>query len=1040
MRKNLLSIMLFLCLAISQVYAQDRTVTGTVTDKGDGSQLPGVSVVVRGTNTGTQTNSNGRFSITLPAGQQSLVFTYIGYVSQTIAVNGTTLNVSLEVDAKQLSEVVVTALGEKRESKSLGYATTTIKNEDLTVGRTTNIVNSLAGKVAGVKILSSGGATGASANINIRQATTFTGSNQPLWVVDGIPIDNGGGGQSVNTGSTNSNRGIDLNQDDIESLTILKGPAAAVLYGSRAVAGAVIVTTKKGSKNQTGKVEFSSYYNSSVVNKLPDYQNLYAQGVNGVYDSYSQMSWGPKITGQTVTNYLGQSEVLAAQPDNVKDIFKTGNSFQNNLTFTGGTDKSTYYFNYGNYKENGYIDNNVLNKNNLTFNGSSELSKKLTLNISAQYIRNTSTGTPTGNARSNPLFDGMTLPRSYNLANYPFETADGLNNIPTTRTNNSAYTYYNVAGSDNPLWSIKYILFNQKIDRVIGNAGFNYKILDWLSANYKIGIDAYTNVSKTINEKSANNNQSAGRVGSIIDNTRNRREVSSYFNLLATKRFNDFGVRLLLGNEINYRRTDVLQVTGNSIQVAHNYNIANTLTYIPSQSLTEQSLIGVYGDVSLDYKNFAFLSFTGRRDESSTFAPDKRDYFYPKVDASLILTDALPSLKTNDILTYLKLRGNYAKVGREAAPYSTGTYFGTAGPSDGFGPNLIFPFNGVNGQTYNDAAGNVNLKPEFTATKEIGAEARLLNSRLNFDFSYYNTKSTDIIFSVPTAPTSGFSSLQLNAGTLKTHGVELMVGGVPLKTRDFTWDLSLNFSKGRSEVIELAPGVPFIGNGGFTNPQGRIVTGLQYGTLFGQVFLKKDGKDIVDANGRLSSGQINSTLAVIGDPNPKWLGGLNTTFSFKGLSLAMFADVRYGGDIYSRSVTDLKRYGTVVETEDRERLYMHNAVNADGSPNNTLITAEQFYSDLYSSAAQQYAVFDGSWIRLRDASLSYRIPANLISKTKFIKGVNVGVNGHNLLLYAPNFPHLDPENNLLGVSNGQGIEYNGQPQTRTFGGFVKFTF
>jgi TonB-linked SusC/RagA family outer membrane protein len=1042
MKKKLLNFLWVLLLLAIQAHAQTRTVTGTVTAKEDGQPLPGVTVRIEGTQTGTQTNADGQFKISVPSGAQKLSFKYVGYENLVLDASGNTVNAVLSPSSKQLVEVIVTALGEKREAKSLGYSVTSIKNDALTAGRSTNIVNSLAGKVAGVKILSSGGATGASSNINIRTATTFTGSNQPLFVVDGIPIDNGGGGQAVNTGSTNSNRAIDLNQDDIESVSVLKGPAAAVLYGSRAVAGAIIITTKRGSKNSAGKVELSSYFNSEVANRLPDYQNTYSQGANGVFNAFSQMSWGAKITGQTVQNYLGNNETLTAYPNNVKDIFRNGYNLQNNVTLSGGTDKSTYYFNYGNYNENGYITNNNLNKNNVTFNGTSELSKKLTLAVSAQYIRTTSVGTPTGNARSNPLFDGITLPRSYNLANYPFETADGLNNIPTSSVPNAAYTYYNVLGTDNPLWSTKYDLYTQKIDRIIANAGFDYKVLPWLTANYKLGIDAYVDVSKTINEKSANNNQSANRVGSIIDNTTNRHEVSSYFNLIATKRFlKDFGIRFLLGNEVNYRRLDQLQVTGNGIQAAHNYNIANTLTYVPAQSLTEQSLIGVYADASFDYKSMAYLSFTGRRDQSSTFSPDHNTYFYPSVNASLILSEAIPVLKNSEILSYWKIRGNYAKLGREAAPYNTSTYYGTNAPADGFGPTLIYPFNGINGQTYGNSAGNPNLKPEFTATREIGTELRFLHDRINIDFTYFTTTSTDIIFGVPTAPSSGFTAQQLNAGTLKGHGIELLIGGTPVKTHDFSWDISFNFTKNRTEVTELAAGVPFIGNGGFTNPQGRIVTGLQYGTLFGQVFNKINGKDVVDANGRLSSGQINTaTLAVIGDPNPMWLGGLTNTFTYKGFTLSAFVDIRVGGDIYSRTITDLKRYGVAAETGDRQRLYVHNAVNADGTPNNTLITAEQYYSDLYSSAAQQYAVFDGSWLRLRDLSLAYRVPTKALGNGKFIKGISLGLTGHNLILYAPNYPHLDPESNLLGVSNGQGIEYNGQPQTKTYGGYVKLTF
>jgi TonB-linked SusC/RagA family outer membrane protein len=1041
--KKLLQSLFILVFVAGAAMAQERTVTGKVTAKDDGNPLPGVTVKIKNVRAGTQTASDGRFSLQVPSGTTALEFSYLGYVSKSVALtSASVLNVVLEADNEVLSEVVVTALGIKRESKALGYSATTIKAADLTAGRSGNVVNSLAGKVAGVKILSSGGAVGAASNINIRQATTFTGSNQPIFVVDGIPIDNEsnmGNSMSVNTGSTRSNRAIDLNQDDIESISILKGPSAAMLYGSRAAAGAVIITTKKGAKGQTGRVDISSNYNIINNNRYADYQNTFAQGNAGNYNGFSNNSWGPKIVGQEVTNYLGNKEILTAYPDNVKNLFKQGHNLQNNVTFSGGTDKSTYYFSYGNYGEKGYLDNNNLYKNNFTFNGTSELNNKVTASVSAQYIHSNSLNTQVANQRANPLFDAISWPRNYNPDNYPFERPDGSNFTPSSQVPNANYTYWNSAGTDNPLWSIKNNTFNQEINRVIGNIGLDYKIVDWLSASYKIGVDSWTNVSKLINAKGTNNNQSANRAGSIIDNTTNRTEVSSYLNLTAVKKLTEnIGLRVLLGNEINYRNLNQNQIRGNGIQDPKNFNIANTLTYVPFNNISEQSLIGFYADISLDYKQYAYLTFTGRNDISSTFSPDKNSYFYPSVNASFIFSEAFPSIKENGIITFAKIRGNISKIGREAPNYSTATYFGTAGPSDGFGPNMVFPFNNVNGQTYNDGAGNKNLGPEFTTTRELGLEMKFLKNRIGLDFSYYNTKSTDVIFSVPKAPSSGLGSVISNAGRLQTSGVEVLLTGMPVQSRDWTWDISLNWTRGRSKVIQLAPGVPFIGNGGFTNPQGRIVEGLQYGTLFGQVYNKINGKDVVDANGRLSA--FNPQLQVIGDPNPQWTAGLSNTVSYKGFSLSAYLDVRYGGDVYSRTVTDFRRFGVAEETANRDRLYMHNAVKADGTPNNTLITAEQYFADLYSSAAQEYAVFDGSWIRLREAAINYKIPGSAFKGAPFIKGINVGINGRNLFLYAPNMPHIDPENNLLGVSNGLGIEYNGQPQTRSFGASVKVTF
>ncbi|SHG79372.1 SusC/RagA family TonB-linked outer membrane protein [Pedobacter caeni] len=1041
--KKLLQSLFILVFIAGAAMAQERTITGKVTAKEDGNPLPGVTVKIKNLRSGTQTASDGRFSLQVPAGSTTLEFSYLGYVAKAVNIGASSvLNVVLEADNEVLSEVVVTALGIKREAKALGYSTTTVKADELTAGRSGNIVNSLAGKVAGVKILSSGGAVGAPANINIRQATTFTGSNQPIFVVDGIPIDNQsntGGSMSVNTGSTMSNRAIDLNQDDIESVTILKGPSAAMLYGSRAAAGAVLVTTKKGAKGQAGRVEVSSNYNIINNNRYADYQNTYAQGNAGNYNAFSNNSWGPKIVGQEVTNYLGNKEILTAYPDNVKDLFKQGYSLQNNLTFSGGTDKNTYYISYGNFGEKGYLDNNSLYKNNFTFNGSSELNKKLVASVSAQYIHSNSTNTQVANQRANPLFDAIAWPRNYNPANYPFERPDGSNFTPPSQVPNPNYTYWNSAGTDNPLWSIKNNPFKQEINRVIANLAFDYKILDWLSASYKIGVDNWTNVSKLINAKGTNNNQSANRAGSIIDNTTNRTEISSYLNLTATRKLSeDFGLRVLLGNEVNYRNLNQNQVRGNGIQDPKNFNIANTLTYIPFNSISEQSLIGFYADISLDYKQFAYLTFTGRNDISSTFAQGKNSYFYPSVSGSLVLTEAFPSLREGGILSYAKVNGNIAKIGREASLYNTATYFGTAGPSDGFGPNMIFPFNNVAGQTYNDGAGNADIGPEFTTNRELGLQAKFLKNRISLDFTYYSTLSTDVIFSVPKAPSSGFGSILSNAGKLKTSGVEFLLSGIPVQTKNFSWDIAVNWTRGRSKVIQLAPGVPFIGNGGFTNPQGRIVEGLQFGTLFGQVFNKINGKDVVDANGRLTG--FNTQLQVIGDPNPQWTAGITNTINYKGFSLSALLDIRYGGDVYSRTVTDLRRFGAVEETGNRDRLYVHNAVNANGTPNTTLITAEQYYADLFSASAQEYAVFDASWIRLREVALSYKIPGTVFRGAPFIKGINVGLNGRNIFMYAPNVPHIDPENNLLGVSNGQGIEYNGQPQTRSFGASLRVTF
>ncbi|WP_411273307.1 TonB-dependent receptor plug domain-containing protein, partial [Daejeonella sp.] len=385
MKKLLQSLFLMLFIAF-QAIAQERTVTGTVTDKTDGLPLPGVSIRATGSTSGTTTGANGQFSLQVPSGSTSLTFTYIGYVTQTVVITSNTVNVTLAADQTMLSEVVVTAGGIKRNKDDLGYSISTVSSEELVVGRASNPVNSLAGKVAGVRVSSANGQVGSSSGIFIRGFTTFTGSNQPLFVVDGVPIDNGGGTNALQTGVSNSNRAIDLNQEDIESMSILKGPAAAALYGSRAANGAILITTKKGKTGTKNSVEFNSSLNLVEVNRYPEYQNMYAQGTLGNFNPGSITSWGPEIKGQTVTNFRGESETLTSYPDNVTDIFKQGSNIQNNLSFQGGTDKSSYRLSYGNLQERGFLENNALKRNNFTVNATSQVAPKFTVGVSAQYV------------------------------------------------------------------------------------------------------------------------------------------------------------------------------------------------------------------------------------------------------------------------------------------------------------------------------------------------------------------------------------------------------------------------------------------------------------------------------------------------------------------------------------------------------------------------------------------------------------------------------------------------------------------------------
>ena len=1036
MKKLLLSVFVFLIVAITAI-AQERTVSGTVVDQDGGKPLPGVTVKARGAQAAVQTDANGKYTIKVSTAVTSLEFSYLGFITTTkaLAGAGNTINVTLAGDSKVLSEVVVTAGGIKKDKKSLGYAVASVTAEELTVGRTTNPVNALAGKVAGVRVASSNGMVGSSSAIFIRGFTTFTGSNQPLFVIDGVPIDNGGGTNALQTGVSNSNRAVDINQEDIENVSILKGPAAAALYGSRAANGAILITTKKGKAGEKSSVVYSSSFNVVEVNKLPDYQNEYAQGAGGNFNPISNLSWGPRIAGQTVTNAFGVPETLTAYPDNVSDIFQTGNNIQNNLSFQGGNEKSSFRLSYGNLQEKGILANNALKRNNFTLNTTSKLTDKLTAGVSAQYITSISERSQIGNQLSNPFFRSWFMPRNYDLTGIPFEN-------PAT----GAQNFFD--NTDNPYWTLKNNTFDDELDRVIGNVNLKYDVTSWMSINYRLGVDAssYNTLGYDQIGARGQGNTVAGGLGGIANSSASQRDLNSYFQITGSRNITkDLKLDFNIGNEIVENRSTFNSTIGRNLAIRDLKNISNAAVVTASNSIANRRLVGFFGEFNFSYKGYANLSFTGRNDYSSTFGAEQNSYFYPSIAGSFIATEAFPSLKS-DVMSFLKVSANYAKVGKEAGTYATNTLFFQAGASDGFGPAINFPFNGLGGRTWSNTQADPNLGPEFTTSREVGLEAKFFKNRLGIEANYFSTLSTDLIFAVPVGPSTGFTSQNRNAGSLKQTGFELLLTGTPIKSTNFSWDVSMNFTTLTPVVESLANGVQFIQLGGFTTPGTRLYAGQPYGLLFGSVFNRaSNGQMLIGANGLPS---LAATPASIGNTNPDWTAGITNNFRYKGFNLSFLIDIRKGGDVYSRNIGDLYRSGTAIETAEFNRFDANGAVArpyiipgtlANGQPNNTAITAEQYWGSIYAFGTGESYVFDGSWVRLREASISYTIPKKFLEKTPVGK-LEVGLNGRNLLLHAPNFPHFDPETNATGVSNSQGFEANGLPQTRNYGFFLRATF
>jgi len=1047
--RKLLFIFLFLFGTIATLFAQgNRTISGKITDA-NGSAIPGANISVLGAKTGTVADNEGNFKVTVPAGTKILVATAINFASKEVPLTSSnSISISLSASEDNLSEVVVTSFGIKRDKKTLGYSTPQISAEELTAVRNTNITNAIVGKVAGVRTSGNGGSFAGSA-ILIRGYTSMTGSSAPLFVIDGVPIDNGGGGVSLQNGVTNSNRAIDINPDDVADMTVLKGASATALYGSRGAAGVILITTKKGTRKSKNHIDVISSFALVQANMLPDFQNEYAQGTStgsvtatttvGVYNNLASTSWGPRILGQNVTNFFGRTEQLSAFPNNVSDLFKNGINRQNSVSVSGGSDKTTYRVSFNNTKETYIISSNDLYKNVLSLNLNSQVTDKLSISSYISLNNTTSIRTQQGNQLSNPTFRALFIPRSYDLTNLPYYDASG---------NQLFY-----GGEDNPYWSIENVRYNDEVNRFIGNVGFNYKFNSWLNADFKAGGDIQTFRSHGYDEIGARGggNSSAAGTGGVTDVRNNLRNLNSYLTLNAQKRFGKFNISGTLGNEIfdNYFNGVSLRNTGLAIRGFDQISNATVLN-TPSVGTSQIRTVGIFADLNVEYNRWLALNVKARNDFASTLAPGNQSIFYPAASLSANITEAIPTLKGN-FLTSWKMRANYGVVGRAAPAYNTDNYAAIGGAADGFGPNIAFPFNGLTGYTISNSAGNKKLKPEFTTEWEIGADFAFFDNRITLQAAYYQRKLTEGLFSVPVSASSGVTSLFQNAGEIETKGTEITLGLVPIKMKNFSWNINANYTQFRSVVTKLAPGVSVISLAGFTTPNVRLVEGEEYGAIFGNAYQRDaQGRLILQTTGTNAGLPLpTSGVVKLGNSNPRYTIGITNTFTYKLFTLDVLLDIREGGDMYSRNLADLRRNGVVGETAalprfDKDnvtplRNYKFDGVDASGNPVNIPIRADQYWGNAGKYVAAEGFMVNTSWFRVREMNLSMNMPKELIQKTPFSK-IEFGVFGRNLFLYARDYPHLDPEQNVLGSSNIGGLEFNANPSTRSMGVNLRLTF
>ncbi|HEY4322943.1 MAG TPA: SusC/RagA family TonB-linked outer membrane protein [Mucilaginibacter sp.] len=1057
MKKILLILLCISILLIQQSFAQNQNVTGIVTAKEDGLPLPGVSVKIKGTNFGAQTDQAGKYTLNVQAGA-ILVFSFIAYTTQEVPVNGkTTLNVVLVQNSKQLNEVVISgALGISQRVKALGYSESTVKPDQVLQKSEPDLLKNLEGKVAGVDIRTSNGTPGAATRITIRGNSSFFGDNQPLIVVDGVPYSN----DQVNTTANQVNGGgaygsgiANLDPNDIAGITVLKGASGAALYGSRASNGAVLITTKSGSASRSKKgfeITFRSSASIEQVANLPDYQNLYGAGTQSNY-SNSNGSWGPAFTSLSTIPvwpdykaaypdmFPGSTVPYVAYPNNVKDLFKNGSVFENSITFNGGDEKNSVSSTASQLNQNGYLINSDYKRSAFALGGSSKFNDGVNVHANMSYTRSVQTGGFYGDNQiggvPSEFARTLFLARNWDL-NLPYEDQNGISLTPN-------------GGSqfDNPRWSAIHNTITTDEERVIANFRADKDLGKWANLSFALG----TNVNRLDRRELIDiGSRAAAGLGSLtVDAVRDQEIESNTLLTFKPKLPSNFTMKPVIGFEYNQRTNTRNQQVGNQFVTSGIYELTNTSQQIfVIDSYSRRRLMGLFANVDLGYKDWAFVTLTARNDWSSTLPENARSFFYYSANGSLVFTDALKM--QSDIMDFGKIRVGYSKVGHDADPYATNNVFV-------IGSNFLGQSTGY----FNTSASSPNLAPEFSKEFEIGTQLSFWNGRIGLDFTFYNKNSTSQLASLPTPPSTGFTSLYTNFGSINNKGEEISLNITAIKSNSFSWNIAGTFTHNKNIVTSLTEGVTRIGltvagNGVETDIGPYLEPGLPYGYLRGT-------KDLRDANGNLlidpTSGLLirDPNQGYLGDPNPTAILGLGNTFNYKGVSLHIGMDATIGGSFYSTTINQELGRGVTLDTQDRLSGWVIPGVYGDANTGKPVLdangkeiknTSRVSTNDLYfgesfgSNAASEYSIFDATVYRLREITVGYTFPKSLYSKVP-IGSINLSISGHNLWYYAPHVPkhtNFDPETNSFGNSNIQGLEFNSSPSVRRYGINLSVTF
>ena len=1024
MRKIWLLTLSLLMFSSGYVIAQEKNISGTVLSE-ESKPLEGVTVTIRGTNRRTQTNNVGYYTILARPGQV-LVFTFVGFGSQTVTVsNTTTININMSPEDKQLGEVVVTALGINRSKRSLGYAANDVKGSELAQTQRDNFINGLAGRVPGVTISGTSGAPGSSTSIVLRGINSISGSNQPLFVIDGLPVNNQtfNANRMVNQTENRtvdfSNRISDLNPEDIESLTILKGPEAAALYGIDAGNGAIVITTKKGRAGK-GTLTYGFNYGIEKVGRLPEFQNIYARGTNGILNTNTYTRFGPRYPEGT-TFY-----------DNINNFFQNGTVQKHNLSFEGGATGYTYRLSGSYSTREGVVPNTKYNRANISLNATAQIFPKLRAETNLQYI----------NTKNQKVSKGE---NSFYLALLSFPADQNMKDFLTPTGSRKRL----LTGSEieNPYFDVTKNDLHDKGNRFITNVAFIYDPLTWLGFTGRLGIDVSNNEYSVLYHPESN--RASGVNGSLdIADQANRVITTQFFTTLKKNFLNSkLKTTLRLGNAI-YDYDDNTNAFRGTGFLEPNFNSINNTTVASQRvknTILKKRVIGVFGDFSVNYNNFIYLTATGRNDWSSTLPKENNSFFYPSLSTSIVFTEFLKNSSISKVLTLGRIRGSIAQVGKDAQPYQTN-------------PALLSQTVTGGGFAYDFYAPNPLLRPEKITSREIGTELQFFNNRLGFDAAYYKSKSVDqIINNLRISYGTGFILKNINGGELENSGVELLLRGTPVQTKHFSWETNINFTKTKSKLTRMPSDLPEYYNSDtwlYSNVRNgaRLGGSLTTLTALSSYQYNNNGQLLISPTTGLPVLTSNSVWPVAGDRNPDFRMGFFNSFTYKGFNLNFLWDLKKGGDVFNATGEYLFLLGLHPRSiQNRETNLILNGVLKDGlqntpnpTPNN--ITINPYYNNtFFTSSVIDYDFIekDVNWFRLRDITLSYQIPAKILQRSKVFKSASIGITATDLIIFT-NYTGGDPGVNGTSVATGgsgsSGIDFGNLPVPKNYNLNIRIGF